>query len=177
MIDRITAHFANQPLLCISSHGEAEFHIFDPEGNFPCRHRGPDAPQETDLTVRNASPAAVHLVAIDHCLYGSADATRCDCALVRQEEIRFVEFKHGKSKNRPDRLRECIPQLAAAINDFVRAGIIAPHSVVQAIACVGFAEQRPPRGAAIEARILQLNKLVTEGVVVELHISDNTLFG
>jgi hypothetical protein len=177
MIDRISAHFAQQPRLCISMHGEAEFYIFDPVGDFPCQHRGGGAPQETDLTVRNTGPAAVHLVAIDHCLYGSADATRCDCALVRQEEIRFVEFKHGKNKNRPERLRECIPQLAAAINDFVRAGIISPHSTVQAIACVGFAEQWPPRGAAIEARILQLNKLVAAGVVVELHISDSTSFG
>lgn len=176
MIDRIATHFASQPLLCISRHGEDEFRVFDPEGAFPCRPRGEEEPQETDLTVRNAGPAAVHLVAIDHCLYGPADAARCDCALVRQEEIHFVEFKHGKTKNRPERLRECIPQLAAAINDFVRAGIIAPHSVVQAIACVGFAEQRPPRGAAIEARILQLNKLVADGVVVELHVSDTTAF-
>lgn len=175
MIDRITAHFASRPQLCISSHAEAEFYVFDTDGDFPCRHRTA-APQDTDLTVRNTGAAAVHLVAIDHCLYSSADATRCDCALVRQEEIHFVEFKHGKNKNRPDRLRECIPQLAAAINDFVLAGIIAPHSVVQAIACVGFAEQRPPRGAAIEARMLQLNKLVAAGVVVELHVTDNTSF-
>jgi hypothetical protein len=85
--------------------------------------------------------------------------------MLRQAQI---AFEHGKTKNRPERLRECIPQLAA--------GIIAPHSVVQAIACVGFAEQRPPRGVAIEARILQLNKLVAAGVVVELYVSDNTAF-
>ena len=175
MIDRIKAHFATQPTSCISHHTATEFHIYDPEGPFPCRHRD-DTPQETDLIVHNAGSAAVHLVAIDHCLYGSADATRCDCALVRQEEIHFIEFKHGKAKNRPDRLRECIPQLAAAINDFLRAGIIVPHSVVLAIACVGFAEQRPPRGAAIEARILQLNKLILGNVAVELHVTDNTSF-
>lgn len=175
MIDRIRAHFASQPTACISSHTATEFRVYDPEGPFPCRHRE-DEPQETDLTVHNGGSATVHLVAIDHCLYGSADTTRCDCALVRQEEIHFVEFKHGKNKNRPDRLRECIPQLAAAINDFLRAGIIAPHSVVLAVACVGFAEQRPPRGAAIEARILQLNQLVLGEVVVELHVTDTTTF-
>ena len=175
MIARIRAHFANQPPACISHHAAAEFHVFDPAGTLPCRHR-PDTPQATDLTVRNAGAVGVHLVAIDHCLYGPADATRCDCALMRAEEVHFVEFKHGKHKNRPDRLRECIPQLAAAINDFVRAGIIAPHSVVLAIACVGFADQRPPRGAAIEARILQLNKLILANVVVELHVADITGF-
>lgn len=175
MIDRITAHFAQQFSTCVSSHTAPEFWVYDPDGPHPCRHRE-DEPQASDLAVRNASSAAVHLVAIDHCLYGSADSVRCDCALVCQEEIHFVEFKHGKNKNRPERLRECIPQLAAAINDFWQAGIIAPHSVVLAIACVGFAEQRPPRGAAIEARILQLNQLVLGGVVVELHITDTTTF-
>lgn len=175
MIDRIKTHFAKQPSVCISSHTATKFHVYDPEGPFPCRYRD-DNPLETDLTVHTTGLAAVHLIAIDHCLYGPADATRCDCALVQQEEIHFVEFKHGKAKNRPDRLRECIPQLAAAINAFLHAGIIAPHSVVLAIACVGFAEQRPPRGAAIEARILQLNKLVSGNVAVELHVTDNTSF-
>lgn len=175
MIDRIAAHFSNQRGGCISRHAEMEFHVYDPEGALPCRRRE-GAAQPTDLTVRNARSAAVHLVAIDHCLYGSTDATRCDCALVRQEEIHFIEFKHGKNKRRSERLSECIPQLAATINDFLRAGIIAPHSVVVAIACVGFAEQRPPQGAAIEARKLQLNRLVTGAVAVQLYVRDDTVF-
>ena len=175
MIDRLTAHFATRPPACITSHTATLFHVHDQAGELPSRHRE-DTPQETDLAVLNPNATTIHLVAIDHCLYGPADATRCDCALVSREEIHFVEFKHGKNKNRPDRLRECIPQLAAAINDFFQAGIIAPHSVVRAVACVGFAEQRPPRGAAIEARILQLNKLVAPTVAVELYVSDNTSF-
>ncbi|UOQ78614.1 hypothetical protein MUN84_08775 [Hymenobacter sp. 5516J-16] len=148
--------------------------MYDQPGNLPCQCRT-ESPEQTDLTVRNTGEAVVYLIAIDHCLYGSADAQRCDCALVREEEIHFVEFKHGLNKNRSARLKECIPQLAAAINDFVQAGIIAPHSVVRAIACVGFAEQRPPRSAAIEARILQLNLLVPD-VAVELYVEDSTEF-
>lgn len=175
MIERVTAHFAARRATCISSHTNSLFHVYDPAGNLPCRHRE-DEPQETDLAVHNPSAAVIHLVAIDHCLYDSGDATRCDCALVCSEEIHFVEFKHGKNKNRAERLHECIPQLAAAINDFYQAGIIAPHSVVRAIACVGFAEQRPPRGASVEARSLQLNKLVADTVVVELRVSDHTFF-
>ena len=175
MIERLTAHFAARPATCISNHTTTLFHIYDPEGSLPCRHRE-DAPRETDLSVHNPGAVTIHLVTIDHCLYGSENATRCDCALVSHEEIHFVEFKHGKNKNRPDRLRECIPQLAAAINDFFYAGIITPHSVVRAIACVGFAEQRPPRGASIEARSLQLNKLVSATVAVELYVTDNTSF-
>jgi len=173
MIERILAYFADKAS-CISSHTDQLFYVYDQDGNLPCLHRV-DKPEQTDLTIRNNGATVIHLVAIDHCLYSSADTQRCDCALIRAEEIQFIEFKHGKSKNRPARLKECIPQLAAAINDFVQAGIIAPQSVVRAIACVGFAEQRPPRGAAIEARILQLNQLVTE-VVVELHVEDSTEF-
>lgn len=173
MIDRIQAHFVNHTS-CISSHTTPVVYVYDQPGNLPCLHRT-EAPEQTDLTVHNFSAAAVHLIAIDHCLYGSSDAQRCDCALVREEEIHFVEFKYGANKNRSARLKECIPQLAATINDFVRAGVIAPQSVVRAIACVGFAEQRPPRGAAIEARILQLNQLVEE-VAVELYVNDSTEF-
>lgn len=175
MINRVRTHFVRQPDVCISSHELPVFYVYDPPGNLPCQHREA-TPAQQDLTVHNTSASIVHLVAIDHCLYGPADATRCDCALVRDEEIHFVEFKHGKNKNRKDRLRECIPQLAAAINDFVQAGIIAPHSAVRAIACVGFAEQHPPRGAAIEARILQLNRLVTADVAVDLYVADSTTF-
>lgn len=175
MIDRLTAHFAAHGTDCISGHTDTLFHVYDPAGDLPCRRRD-DSPSETDLAVSNPNAAIVHLIAVDHCLYGSADATRCDCALISREEIHFVEFKHGKDKNRAGRLRESIPQLAAAINDFFKAGIITPHSVVRAIACVGFAEQRPPRGAAIEARILQLNTLVPDTIVVELFVADSTEF-
>ena len=173
MIDRIRAYFTRAHR-CIDSHTNNSFYVYDQPGNSPCHHRAKN-PEQTDLTVRNPKSALIHLVAIDHCLYGPADTRRCDCALVRGEEVHFIEFKHGVTKNRSDRLKECIPQLAAAINDFIQAGIIAPQSVVRAVACVGFVSQNPPRGAAVEARVLQLNKLVKE-VAVELYVADNTEF-
>ena len=173
MIDRIRAYFA-QAHSCISSHNDSSFYVYDQSGNSPCKHRI-ENPEQTDLTVRNSKSALIHLVAIDHCLYSSADTRRCDCVLVQDEAIHFVEFKHGVNKNRSDRLKECIPQLAAAINDFIHAGIIAPQSIVRAVACVGFVSQNPPRGAAVEARVLQLNKLVKE-VAVELYVADSIEF-
>lgn len=176
MIERITAYFAARHAPCLSSHNDELFHVYDPEGNHPCRHRE-DAPQETDLAVHNPAAALVHLVAIDHCLYSSDDSARCDCALVCGEEIHFVEFKHGNFRRRTDRIKDCISQLASAINDFYQAGIITPHSMVRTIACVGFTEQRPPQGAAIEARKLQLNKLVAAPVAIELLVTDHTVFG
>jgi hypothetical protein len=109
-------------------------------------------------------------------MYDSSDTTRCDCALVREQEIHFVEFKHGVKTRRSVRVKDCIPQLAATINDFIKAGIIAPGSEVLAIACVGFQEELPPRSAQLEVRTVQLNNLVEAGVAVKLLVTDATTF-
>lgn len=188
MITSIQA--AYQPKInspCISTHTNIVFHVYDPplpeateESQIP-RRREPctrriGEPAITDLTVHNPSAHAVHLVAIDSCIYNSGDTTRCDCALVRNQDIRFVEFKHGVKTRRSERIKECIPQLAATINDFFKSGIIAPKSVVIAIACVGFQEEFPPRTAQLEVRLVQLNNLVEADVVVELLITDSISF-
>ncbi|MBG8552989.1 hypothetical protein [Hymenobacter guriensis] len=172
---------------CVSSHTDTEFHVYDPpltvraEGDTspirrqPCSRRIGE-PQEADLKVSNPQAHIIHLVAIDACSYLSDDATRCDCALVRDQDIRFVEFKHGTKTRRSERVKSCIPQLAATINDYFKAGIIAPKSVVLAIACVGFQEEFPPRSAQLEARQAQLNLLVGDDIVVELIVTDSTTF-
>ncbi len=180
MITRILAAYPRHAT-CISPHAEVEFHVYDPpqllttDPALPCTRRV-GTPEASDLAVQNPQGQTVHLVAIDKCLYSSADSTRCDCALVCGEKIHFVEFKHGVNKRRTDRVKECIPQLAAAINDFYKAGILLPKTVVLAIACVGFNEEFPPRTASLDARILQLNKLVDADIAVELRVTDVTLF-
>lgn len=172
---------------CISIHTDTTFHVYDPplpeaaEDHEVIRRREPCArrvgePVITDLTVHNPREHAVHLVAIDSCMYDSGDITRCDCALIREPEIHFVEFKHGVKTRRSERVKECIPQLAATINDFIKAGIIAPGSEVLAIACVGFQEELPPRSAQLEIRTVQLNNLVEAGVAVRLLVTDTTTF-
>ena len=140
-----------------------------------CTRRSGPA-EANDLTVLNPAIQAIHLIATDKCLYSSADASRYDCALVCDEQIHFVEFKHGVNKRRPDRVKECIPQLAAAINDFYKAGILLPNTIVLAIACVGFTEEFPPRTASLDTRILQLNRLVEADIAVELRVTDTTAF-
>lgn len=175
---------ANTP--CISIHTDVLFHVYDPPlpepldpqepiKRNPCARRvGPT--EFTDLSIHNPREQPIHLVAIDSCLYDSGDTTRCDCALVCEQEIQFVEFKHGNHRRRSERIKDCIPQLAATINDFFKAGILAPKTVVLAIACVGFQEEFPPRSASLEARLVHLNNLVEADVVVELRVTDSTIF-
>lgn len=185
MIIRITARV--NPT-CISTHHDPEFYVYDPP--LPEREAGSTEPvkrqptarregvlQPDDFTVKNTTISPVHLVAIDCCLYGSGDGTRCDCALVYEEQIRFVEFSHGVFRRRTSRIEKCIPQLAASINDFYELGIIPAGSVVQAIVCVGFTEDFPPRTATTDARSAQLNLLIkAPDIAVELRVSDTTSF-
>jgi hypothetical protein len=180
MITRIPSAYPRHAT-CITLHTDEAFHVYDPpqrlptDPALPCARRV-GSPELTDLAVLNPGSQVVHLVAIDKYLYSSADTTRCDCALVCDEQIHFIEFKHGVSKRRTDRVKECIPQLAAAINDFYKAGILLPNTTVQAIACVGFTEEFPPRTASLDARILQLNRLVEVDIIVELQVTDTTIF-
>ncbi|MBF9223686.1 hypothetical protein [Hymenobacter ruricola] len=184
MIVRLTERIAPQ---CLSIHPEPELYLYDPplpereEGSAELIKRQPTSkregsPQLNDFTVRNQTASPVHLVKIDCCLYSSGDGTRCDCALAHEQQLRFVEFSHGVFRRRSARVEKCIPQLAASINDFYDLGIIPAGSVVQAIICVGFTEDFPPRTAMTDIRTVQLNQLVKAPVAVELRVSDETTF-
>lgn len=184
MIVRLTALVAPQ---CLSSHADPEFYLYDPplaereDGSSDPIKRRPTAKRESgvqinDFIVKNKTASPVHLVTIDCCLYQSGDGTRCDCAVAHEQQIRFVEFSHGVFRRRTARVEKCIPQLAATINDFYALGVIPAGSVVQAIICVGFTEDFPPRSATTDARSAQLNLLVKAPVAVELRVSDETTF-
>lgn len=184
MIVRLTAHVDAK---CLSTHSDPEFYLYDPplteraDGSTDPIKRQPTAKREgsaqvNDFTVRNRTDSPVHLVTIDCCLYHSGDGTRCDCALAHEQQIRFVEFSHGVFRRRTARVEKCIPQLAATINDFYAQGVIPAGSVVQAIICVGFTEDSPPRNASISVREVQLNLLVQAPIAVELRVSDETTF-
>jgi hypothetical protein len=176
MILRLVAAYQHRAAAtCISSHNDVLFHVCDQPHPLPvCRRTGPA--QDVDLAVTNPQSRTIQLVAIDKCLFTDADHTRCDCALICDDEIQFVEFKHGNSKRRTDRVKECISQLAATITAFHSRQIIPDNCTVRAIACVGFTEQRPPRDASTAAQTLLLNRLTPDSVVVELEITDETAF-
>lgn len=167
------AYTAARPVAdCVRDFKATVLHLYDGP---PVRVRAA-VPEEIDVRVDNPQQRTIHLAATDGCLYGPGHVQRCDCVLICDEEAHFIEFKHGQAKNRTERVKECIPQLAETIADFHRRGIITDGSTVRAIACVGFTEQQPPRGASLEARIVQLNRLTPDTVVVELSVSNRTSF-
>jgi len=186
MIERIYAAYPpKEHAVCITALSHPVFHVFDPLSlvsngtteRLPSTYRlGPEK-EDRELTVHNKTGQPIHLVAIDCCLLASDDPSRCDCALVQEEIIQFVEFKHGKYARRTERIKDCIRQLANSINDFYNAGILPPKQTILAIACVGFTEELPPRSASLEAHQARLNLLVAVDVLVELRVTDTTLFG
>lgn len=186
MIDRIVAAYPpKEQAVCITALSHPVFHVYDPLSldesgdaeRLPSTFRlGPDK-EDRELTVQNETGQLIHLMAIDCCLFASDDPSRCDCALVQAEIIHFVEFKHGNYRRRTDRIKDCIPQLANSINDFYTNGILSARHAVLAIACVGFTEEFPPRTASLEAHQARLNLLVSVDILVELRVTDTTLFG
>lgn len=186
MIARILAAYPpKEQAVCITALAHPIFYVYDPlsldetgaAARLPCTYRLGAEKQDQELTVQNTTEQPIHLVAIDCCLFASNDPSRCDCALVQGETIHFVEFKHGKYARRTERIKDCIRQLANSINDFYSAGILPARHTVLAIACVGFTEELPPRNASLEALAARLNLLVAADVVVELRVTDTTLFG
>nr|GFB47662.1 hypothetical protein [Tanacetum cinerariifolium] len=148
--ERIRAAYTpKEQASCITALTHPVFHVYDPlsaddtgtSTRLPSTIRlGPEK-EDRELTVRNITSQPIHLVAIDCCLFASDDPSRCDCALVRNEIIHFVEFKHGNFRRRTERVQECVKQLAKSINDFYNTGIIPAQHSVLAIACVGFTEE------------------------------------
>ncbi|MGI4744070.1 MAG: hypothetical protein ACRYG7_53655 [Janthinobacterium lividum] len=186
MIERILAAYPpKEQAVCITTLAHPLFHVYDPLSldstgaaeRLPCTFRLGVEKGDRELMVQNNAAQPVHLVAIDCCLFASNDPSRCDCALVQEESIRFVEFKHGNSRRRTERVQECIRQLANSINEFYSTGVLPARHIVLAIACVGFTEEFPPRNASLGALAARLNLLISADVVVELHVTDTTAFG
>lgn len=185
MIERIVAAYPpKEQAVCITALAHPVFHVYDPLSldetgaatRLPCTFRVGTEKADMELTVQNSSGQPVHLVAIDCCLFASNEPSRCDCALVQEETIHFVEFKHGNQRRRTDRIKDCIPQLASSINDFYTNGVLSARHAVLAIACVGFTEELPPRNASLEALQARINLRVPADIVVELRVTDTTLF-
>ncbi|MEJ7666242.1 MAG: hypothetical protein WKG07_45390 [Hymenobacter sp.] len=127
MIERIAAAYPpKEQAVCITAVAHPVFHVYDPLSldkrgaaeRLPCTFRLGLDEKDQELTVQNKTAQPVHLVAIDCCLFAATDPSRCDCALVQEESIHFVEFKHGIYRRRTERIRDCIKQLANSINDF-----------------------------------------------------------
>ena len=176
MIDRIRTSFAAQlsaTAACLQEHSHLEFHVHDPhadhEGAGPCYVVTTGMIAKADLHVRNTERRTVHFIAIDHCLYGDSNPSKCDCALVSGEKIYFVEFKNSenqvdstipKANTNPG---DCLNQLAASIRDFYDRNIISPGQTVYAYASVGFPRHRPQSGAHHLDQLNSLQQKVQQG--------------
>ena len=141
---------------CISSHAEAEFFVHDPPApsKAPCFSYTEEMQSVFDLRVVNPRQREIHLLRVDKCFYphGGRD-TRCDCALLAEQQLYLIEFKKPEleqandGKQRHANAGDCLPQLAASLKDFYDRGIIPYGAMVIAHVCVGYTHPSPYNGA------------------------------
>lgn len=152
MIRRITTAFQQrlqrQPCLEELSHPDFFVHDPPPPPASPCVVLADIRRAKSDLRVINAQQQLIHFLAIDKCLYEDSDAERCDCALIINQQLHFIEFKTSQA-DRNTGPGECIRQLAATICEFYDREIIEPGATVFAYACVGFTREIPYNGARL----------------------------
>ena len=183
MIDRVRTSFAAQlsaTATCLQEHSHPEFHVHDPhadrEGAGACCVATTGMVAKADLHVRNTERRTVHFIAIDHCLYGDSNPSKCDCALVSGEKIYFIEFKNSenqldstipKANTNPG---DCLNQLAASIRDFYDRDIIQSGQTVFAYASVGYPRSRPQNGAHHSDQLTSLLQKVQEGAARRIRL-------
>lgn len=152
MIRRITTAFQQQlqqqPCLEQHSHVSSFVHDPPPPPAKPCVVLTDARRAKSDLHVLNPERRQIHFLAIDKCLYGDGDSERCDCALIINQQLHFIEFKTSVA-DRNTGPGECIRQLAASICEFYDREIIEPGETVFAYACVGFTREIPYNGARL----------------------------
>lgn len=163
MIRRISTAFQQQfrHQMCLKPHKHPDFFVHDPPPppHVPCVVLTDERKAKSDLHVINTQKREVHFLAIDKCLYNSGDGERCDCALIINQQLHFIEFKTSVA-DRNVGAGECIRQLAATICEFYDREIIEPGETVFAYACVGFTREIPYNGARLrEQQALLANKI------------------
>ena len=150
MIRRITTAFQRelQQQACLVPHNHPNTFVHDPPPPpaSPCMLLTDVRRAKSDLHVLNPEQRQIHFLAIDKCLYDDGDDERCDCALIINQQLHFIEFKTSQA-DRNTGPGECIRQLAASICDFYDRQIIEPGETVFAYACVGFTREIPYNGA------------------------------
>ena len=69
--------------------------------------------------ISNPQGKEIHLLAVDHCLFGPADPSRCDCIVFDDKFFCFVELKVGVGlRKSAANLNEARDQLGATIRYF-----------------------------------------------------------
>ena len=190
MVERIRTAFKmhnGNKASCLQSCEHPDFHVHDPpppkakgEVRLPCRVITDGPLTKAYLHVRNDSKQPIYFALIDHCIYDDSNPSKCDCALIRNENIYFVEFKNQEDKVGATTLNpfaspgDCLNQLAASIRDFYDRGIVKPGQTVYAYASVGYPRHRPQHGAHHQDQLSSLQRKVQEGQPRQLRLRYHT---
>lgn len=174
MIAAITSAFAEQLRAkpCLTSQPAAVFIVHDPPSPNPNPCLVVDTARAvSDLFVHNPRGRVVHLLAIDKCLYAyGGPETRCDCALIIEGSIHFVEFKTHSSTHFGG-AADSLDQLAASIDDFYDRHIIPQGALVHAIASIGYTRALPYNGARLrELQLILSGKVKTKAIRLRLKV-------
>ncbi len=177
MIAAITSAFADrlQERECLTPHAHPRFVVRDPPSPSPepCVVVAAAPRTRADFEVINPQQRQIHLVAIDKCLYAyGGPETRCDCALLANGQLHFIEFKDVHSESRSGNASDCLDQLAASIDDFYSRQIIPAGATVYAFASVGHTRTLPYNGGRLrELREIFNRKVTTKAIRLRLVVA------
>lgn len=105
----------NRLMRCVETTFESAFGVSDGKNTEPAYLTSFES---GTLKVRNHAEEQVALWKIDHCTFQSGDQARCDCALISEDLVVFVEMKDAKVKSRRIRRQEAYRQLSQTLEDF-----------------------------------------------------------
>jgi len=101
--------------------------------------------EEAILKVSNSSKKVIFLLAIDDCIFSSADLSRCDCAVFDDKSFYFIEIKDSYSKKqRSDHRDKASLQLRSALEFFTQKFDFKSYQL-NAVICFRFQKRYPTK--------------------------------
>ncbi len=148
---------------------EKEFYIFDPpsETNQPVRIV--NAKDEHQLIVSNLNEKTICLVKTDKCLFHH-EVSKCDCILIAENKVFFVEIKDTKKAQRHANRAKAIEQLENTLKSVIEQQIELSNFAVKAIICFKSAGNYPTQASKNTSRAIfqeDYNVSLEEGNTIE----------
>jgi hypothetical protein len=109
--------------------------------------------QDGDFKVINLNQKKIGFLAVDKCVFFDEDTIKkCDCIIMDDETLCFIEIKDCKSRNRSNRKREAKKQLKSTIEFFESK--VEVNRTKEAYLCVGVSRTRPSKlASSMDSRI------------------------
>lgn len=98
--------------------------------------------EEGILKVSNSSKKAIFLLAIDDCIFSSADQSRCDCAVFDDKKFYFIEIKDSSMRQRQGDRKDACSQLKNSLEFFTQLFDFKNYQV-NAVICFRFQKRYP----------------------------------